>query len=248
MKDFFRKYKVYIIILLLLFIYFVVFSFLSGMVKEEDEKYANIVVDGIGIWEYKNREWNTILDSDFEESDSLYKIYSSNEYIGDYIVKINNSKLYAFDSKYNSLQYDGSIMGIESNYDINVISFDYSSVNGNDEIILDNITDKYSSYQAYAKKINIDIDNNEINDILYVIDYYNVDDKLFSEIYLYSNNIDLVPIIEYTGAYYNYYDVSYILDIDNDGICEVILSSDYYSNISYKIYKIKGKNVELFLE
>lgn len=246
MSNFIKKYKAYIVILLLIIVYSVISLTFFNKEKTENEKYATIIVDGKNIWKYENKEWSRPLETELKEDEDLYKIYSSKSYIGEYTVKVTDSKLYAFDSQYNSLQYDSPIIAVKSNYNIPVMPIEYDTITDQDNSILSNAVNKFSSYKNQVKKITVDIDNDSSNEYLYIIDYYNNNEKIFSEIYLYREI--LIPIIESTGAYYNYYDVPYILDINNDNKHELIVSSNYYNNISYKIYKIEKNQAELVLE
>lgn len=245
MNDFIRKNKVYIIVIGILVIYLVVFRVVSLTLNEENSKYASIIVDGVNIWEYKESNWNIVSEEDFKkQGEQVFDLYSSLEHFGDYTVKVNNRKLYAFDKNYKSLQYSDSILAINSNYDINVYFFDYSTINQNDQNILTGFIN--NSYVNEVKKVCLDVDNDDVEECFYVINYYDNQEILFSEIYYYDGS--LRKIIEDDGSRYSYYDIAYILDIDNDEYYELILSSSYFGNTSYKIYKLKRNDYKLFLE
>ena len=97
-----------------------------------------------------------------------------------------------------------------------------------------------------VKKVCLDVDNDDVEECFYVINYYDNQEILFSEIYYYDGS--LRKIIEDDGSRYSYYDIAYILDIDNNEDYEIILSSSYFGNTSYKIYKLKRNDYKLFLE
>lgn len=238
-----KKNKTYVIVIVVLIIYLIVFRIVSLNLNKENSKYASIVVDGINIWEYKNSTWNILGEDEFV-NDEIYDLYSSTEFYGDYNVRVNNGKLYAFDSKYNSLKYNGSIMGINSNYDINVIPVSFYGVNDSDRNILNGYINNNYTYDI--KRFNVDIDSDKEEEFLYVIEYFENNASLYSEIYYYDGG--LRDVISNDGSRYNIYDIAYVVDINNDKKYELIVSSDYLGNVSYKVYKLSGKNFSLFLE
>ena len=244
MSDFLRKNKTYIIVIGLLVIYLIVFRLVSLAINKENSKYANIVVDGINIWEYNESNWRVVSEDEFKEKEQIFDLYSSSEYYGDYTVKVNNKKLYAFDDKYKSLQYDDTVLAINSNYDIDVYFFEYSEVLEQDNNILAGFIN--SDYVSKIKKITLDVNANEVEECFYVVDYYDSTDVLFTEIYYYDGK--LKEIIKNNGSMYSVYDIDYILDINDDDKYELIVSSSYFNVVSYKIYKLDGKNYKLFLE
>ena len=213
-------------------------------INKENSKYANIVVDGINIWEYSEGNWKVVSEEEFKEEEKIFDLYSSSEYYGDYTVKVNNKKLYAFDDKYKSLQYSGSILGINANYDVDVYFFGYISANEEDLIRLTGYAD--DSYKKEIRKTCLDIDSDEVEECFYIVDYYEDGEVLFTEIYYYDGA--LRSIINNEGERYSSYDISYILDINNDGKYELIINSNYFGFTSYKVYKLDGKNYKLFLE
>lgn len=244
MSDFLRKNKNYIIVIGLLVIYLVVFRVISLAINKENSKYANIVVDGVNIWEYKEGNWRVVSEDEFGEEEQIFDLYSSSEYYGDYTVKVNNKKLYAFDDKYKSLQYKDSVLAINSNYDIDVFFFGYSVVSEEDKTILADVINV--NYNSDIRKIPLDVNNDDVEDCFYVIDYYESNEVLFTEIYYYDGK--LRNIINNNGAMYSIYDIDYILDINNDEKYEIIVSSSYFNVVSYKVYKLDGKDFKLFLE
>lgn len=243
MFEWLRKNKKYVIIIALLIVYLIIFRIVSLSLNKENSKYASIVIDGINIWEYKNSTWNVVWEDEFV-NDEIYDLYSSTEFYGDYSVRVNNGKLYAFDSKYNSLKYNGSVMGINANYDIEVVPVGYYSVRDEDRNILSGYIN--NNYNYDIKKFNADMDNDKEEEVIYVVEYFDNSDSLFSEIYYYDGNVK--EIIKNDGSRYNVYDVSYVVDINNDKKYELIISSNYLGNVSYKVYKLKEKNFSLFLE
>jgi len=245
MIDFIRKNKVYIIVIGILVIYLVVFRLVSFGLNKENSKYASIVIDGVNIWEYKEGNWSVLTEEEFKENgEKVFDLYSSLDYYGDYTVKVNNKVLYAFDDKYKSLQYDGSVLAINSSYDIDVYYFGFSDINEEDQNILAGYIN--NSYVSNIKKVCLDVNDDDIEECFYVVDYYEGNETLFSEIYYYDGKIR--NVIEDVGARYSSYDISYILDIDGDNNYEIVLASNYFGRVSYKVYKLKRKDYKLFLE
>lgn len=241
-----KKYKGYIIVIGVLVVYFVFAFIFASRSKKMDSQYISIVIDGVSGWEYKNREWNTINDFTRIDETIKYKIYSYNNYYGDYTIKVTNNYLYGFDSDYNSLQYNGSILAYNSNIDVNVLSFDYLSADSGDIFILKDILDKYSIYNTSIKKVIIDLNNDNNDEYIYILNIYNDNnDSIFSGIYLYDN--ELKEIIKSNNSYSSVYNVAYILDLDKDNIFEIVISSNFYDNFSYSIYNFEDDNYTLFL-
>lgn len=243
MNKFFRNNKVYIIVFVILIIYFVVFRFISFAINKENSKYASIIVDGVNIWEYKESKWMTLTEEEFMEQDTLYDLYSNAEYYGDYTIRLNNKKLYAFDSKYNSLQYKDSILAINSNYDIDVYFFGYSDVNKEDERILNGVID--NNYNNKIRKISLDVNDDDKHECFYIVDYYVDGVVSFTDIYYYNGK--LREVIN-KGSNYLVYDIAYILDINDDGNYEIIISSNYLDTLNYKVYRLDGKSYRLYIE
>lgn len=244
MKKFFRYNKVYIIIIVSLILYLVIFRAVSLAMNRENSKYASIIVDGVNIWEYKESSWHTLTEDEFVEQEATYDLYSAIEYYGDYTIKVNNKKLYAFDSKYNSLQYKDSILAVNSNYDIVVYFFGYSEINDDDSNRLNSVIN--SSYSNNISKIAVDVNNDDKDEYFYVINYYDSGEIVFTDIYYYDGK--LKEIVKNEEARYMNYDIAYILDINDDGKYEIIISSRYFDNVTYKVYKLDGKEFKLYLE
>lgn len=244
MKKFFRNNKTYIIIAVILIIYFVVFRFISFVINKENSKYTSLIIDGVNIWELSAGSWKTLTEDEFDGQDNLYDLYSADEYYGDYTIKINNKRLYAFDNKYNSLQYNNSVMAINSNYDIDVYFFGYSEITDTDKNILSDVIN--NNYANNIKKISIDVNDNDKDEHFYVVDYIVENEVAFTEIYYYDGK--LREVVTNEGARYLIYDIAYILDINDDDKYEIVISSNYFNTTTYKVYKLDGKDFELYLE
>lgn len=246
MKDFIKKNKVYFIVASVLLIYFIV-VFVFALVSDKlDKEYANIIIDGTVSWEYKERKWNNVYEFDYLDDDTYYRVYSRSEYYGEYTLRVNNNTLYAFDSDYKSLQYNGSILGVYSNYDINVVQFNYEVVDDSDKQILSSVINNYSNYELRANKIYVDLNSDQVDEIIYVVNFYNSDDIVFSGIYIYNDELRKVVVDNNMASFV--YNVSYILDVDNDSSYEIVISLAYMGNTSYSVYKNEKDDYKLFLQ
>ena len=247
MIGFLKRHKRYVTIFGILFIYLIVMVFIAYKLDILNKKYANIIIDGVASWEYKERKWNNIYEYDYLDDDTLYKVYSNNNYYGEYTLGVNNDTLYAFDSSYNSLQYTGSIMAYTSNYDIDVLLFDYVNIDDNDRLILNETINNNYGYNLQGKKILSDLDNDDINEILYIVNFYNNNNIVFSGIYVYDDD-SLKEIVNNDSLSEFIYNVEYILDVDNDDNYEVVISLLYEGNITYNVYKKSRGKYKLFLQ
>ena len=245
--NFIKKHKKYVIAGSILLIYLVVMYFIAYRSDILDKQTADIIIDGINGWRYEDRQWNNIYDYEYLDDDNYFKVYSHNHYYGEYTLRVNNNSLYAFDTNYDSLQYEGSLMAYSSNYDINVFLFDYEMINDNDRLILNDIINSNLNYNMSANKVIVDLDNDESLETIYILNFYDDTDYVtFSGIYVYDEELEEVIVGEYLTSFE--YNVCYILDIDEDNKYELVLSSLYYNNLNYSVYKDNGKGYELYLQ
>lgn len=246
MINLLKRRKVYIILIIILIIYFVIVYYFVSNNENENKKKANIIVNGINAWKYENSTWEYIYEFNEINNKDKYKIYLSNNYIGDYKIIVNNNRIYAFDNNNNSLQYNEPIIAINSNYDIDLKNISYSEYTDEDNNILSKIMSDYSIYTFRNNKILIDLDNDGNIETLYIVNCYNSNELVFSGIYLYNGK--LLEIVRSDDLNYISYNIESFIDIDNDNNYELLISSTLNNNTSYKIYKEKGNNYIEYLD
>lgn len=239
MSNFLKRKKAYVIVIFILIIYFIFVYVFASNSANENKKKASIIVNGISAWKYEKSEWQYIYNYKEINDKNKYKIYLSNNYIGNYKIVVNNSKIYAFDNDNNSLQYNGSIIAINSNYEINIKNPTYDIYTEEDDNILKSIMQDYNLYTFKNNKINLDINNDEKEETLYIVNCYNSNELVFSGLYLYNDK--LIEIIRSDDLNYVSYNIESLIDIDNDNKFELLISSNLNNIKSYKIYKGKGK-------
>ena len=119
------KKKRYIVILAVLAIYVVVMLLVLGkdlLIKDKDE--ATIIIGDTSIWIYKEEGWTNITNPKTIETLSWqeYDVYLDNKISGrNYLW--NEDKWYIFDQNKKAIPREGSLLAINSNYDIKVKDF-----------------------------------------------------------------------------------------------------------------------------
>lgn len=236
-----RSKKTYIIILVVLAVYFLVFFLTLGRENLKQEKYSTtIIVGNSTIWNYSGKKWTHITNkSTIKKLDwQIFDVYIDNEKLGKYYLW-NDDQWYLFDKNKNAVNYTGKLLAYKSNYEINVLQYqeeeitDYSYIN---EVLTENDLPSTSTFTT-SKQAIFDIDNDGIDETLYVIsnvfadDYY--PENLFAiafmvkdgEIqYLYKNitsNTDYNVCKPYLNS---------IIDVNKDDKYEIILSCGRISN------------------
>lgn len=232
-----KSKKVYIILIAIILIFCVVMFLVFGLDELRKEGYdTTIIVDKDTLWTYTNKSWGN--PTSYDKSNwKKYDVYLNNEKQGNYYLWYSD-KWYAFDNKKEAVMIEGSILAVNSNYDIPVYNYvandidDYSYVN---EVLKENklpIDDNYT----VSKKIVIDYDNDGEDEYFYLVSNtfpteFNPE-KVFSIVFMVKNDkiysiykgIDTNTGFNGCRPYF-----SGFLDVDNDSKYEFILSCDKYS-------------------
>lgn len=236
------KKRTYIILIFIMVTFFVLSYIFLGSDNLKRRKYeSTIVVGNNSTFMYQNQSWSH-LNEDNEALKSLnwkeFDVYSSGEKLGEYLLWYD-SKWYAFDKKRNAKKINDDFIGINTNYEMRVLSYKEEAFTSSDyvtQILSENKLPTNSQFTANYK-IDLDLEEDGILEELYVIS--NVFPTDFSPNKLFS----IVFIVKGENIYYLYKDIrnnnsfngckphiQSILDADNDDNYEILLSCTEYSN------------------
>ena len=213
-----------------------------------------LIINGENFYEYKDDQITTISFSDTDFENDRFNVYNDSKNRGSFYVSKDSSE-YQFIKFFRSKGSDGYIPKlpfIALTQGMELINFTKEELNDKDiedlkKLLLDKeINDFGKLFKSY--KINVDLDNDKVNETIYVIsnyDYVNVYDNMFSMIYVNDDNKQY--ILEE-----NYYtkdniedfiqlNVSYILDLNGDKNYTIVVSSSD-NNTTIDNFYLKSNN------
>ena len=242
--------KVYIVLLIILAVFFVVMFCAFGIENIKQDNYeSSIIVGDDTLWAYSNRNWLnlTVNSNDTEFNWQKYVVYVDNEKIGNYNMW-KDDKWYAFDDDRNAIPINGKLFAYQGNYDMNVL--DFIEQNTTDMtyvryILKENGLDEDSKLTSNYH-ITFDFDKDGRDEDFYIVsnafplDFEPEDSFSFAfmvkdnEVYPFYKNIKTGNSLDICKPYYHT-----IVDTNNDGIYEIVLSCGNYStsgtiNMLYK--------------
>ena len=247
--------KKYIILILIILVFFVVMFLLFGLDNIKKENYSTAIVVGEdSVFILEKQQWIDITGNYNILNWEKFNVYVNNEKVGNYYLWYDD-KWYAFDKKKKPVNLEGSILGISSNYNINVAEFTEENVDDSiyiDKVLEDNDFSKDQSFTT-KYKIDFDFDNDGVREEFFLIsNVFNLEEtpeKVFSIVFMVKDN-EIYPIYRdiknnesFDGCkpYMNTF-----LDVDEDNTYEFILSCGKYSvektiNMLYKFKDNKFK-------
>lgn len=236
------KKRIYIFLLLLLLIFLVVMFLLFGSKSVKKENYTSVIILGDKtVWKYKKSKfYNITYKSSFQKlSWQKYDVYLNNELIDNYYLWYND-EWYVFDKNRNPIQIDNSFIAVSSNYGLKLENFEKEDINDFtyvNKVLEDNSLSTSSKFTSLYK-FSFDIDSDSVNEDFYIMS------NAFAVDFTPAETFNIAFAVKNDSIYYIYKDVSNnkgyygcmpfynsILDIDNDGKYEFILSCSKYSNL-----------------
>lgn len=232
-----KSKKIYIVLIVIMIIFFLIMFFVFGLDELKKEGIdTTIIVDNDTVWTYSGKTWNNI--SSFNKCNwKKYDVYINNEKIGKYYLWYND-KWYVFDNNKNAVMIDGDLLGIKSNYNIYVHSFEKEKIDNYSyvyKVLEDNKLPIDSEYTVNYKVV-FDYDGDgEVEEFYVITNVFPTGfnpKKIFSIVFMVKENI-IYPI--YTNVSNNkglngcrpY--INSFIDIDDDNKYEFILSCSEYS-------------------
>ena len=232
--------KVIVVLIFIIIVFFVVMFLTLGVENIKQNNYSStIIVGDETVWIYQNRKWLNLNNyTSFQKlSWKDYNVYVNNEKLGKYSLWYDN-KWYAFDDKKNAVNLDGNLLAYSSNFDMRVLNFDLFDIDDRtyvDKVLNDSNLSLSSSFTS-SSRVSFDFDNDGNIEDFYLIS--NAFPEEFNPDYIFS----IVFMVKNNNIYYLYNDISVnssfngckpffnsILDTNNDGVYEIILSCGRYS-------------------
>ena len=232
--------KTYIVILGFIIIFGVVMFLALGVDNIKKNKQGTTLIIGNNtVWTYNKQRWKNISSKgQFQQFNwQEFTVFDNNEKLGNYNLWYDD-KWYLFDKKKNAINYEGDLVAYQANYDIDILKFEEQEIIDTkyvDYVLEENGLDIDSQFTSNYK-VSVDFDNDGQEEELYLIsNAFAIDfnpNKIFS----------IVFMIKDDYVYYLYNDISTnnslngckpflktILDADNDGVYEFVISCAQYS-------------------
>lgn len=244
------KKKVLVIILILLVI-------TNGIIFFFENYYNQIlIIGGNTIVEYRNSKLLKIKKSNKINKRLNYKKYSvyNNGIFEEYYIDFkngdyNNISYTLYNNSDEETNITDSLLAYTNDLNINVQSVKNSYIMTDiDKKLLQKSLPDYNLNNIYFNKVIVDLDNDDLNEEIYIVNNFNlidIPDKTISYVFLKTNNGDIIQIAKNESSDQNKvpaYRFSYSIDVDKDNEYEMVLSKFYNESIvSYNIYKYDSK-------
>ena len=251
-----KNNKVYIVLIAILILFAVLMYFMVGKEKIEKRKQAVTILTGEKtVFEYSNNKWssnNNIKKYDWKK----FSIFLDNEYKGEYYVW-NDDRWLIFDDNKEAVNYTENFLGISANINVNLIPFntlENSDLNYASQVLRGHDISPNADLTVNTVT-NVDIDGDGIEESIYIIsNAFPIDfEPAMTFSYIFMVKEDQIYMI-YQFEDDNNLDnglkpyISSILDVDNDGIYELLITYARYStqepiNALYKFENNQFKNL-----
>lgn len=226
------------------------------LIFNENKENYYIILDNHGIIEYKNNVYNYTENDKYLKS--LYKVYNDNNYIGIYTIdKVDEFTKEIFftnvESK-GSYAFEKPLLAFSDN--IEKIDYKISDFTDSDFYLFNDIAmksyikDKNDLYDT--SKIVLDFDNDNKNETLFTVTYEDLEsasieigENSYSIMYYMDDNGELTilaqgePYYEEESILFPNYMIKTILDVNKDGVYEIIVINRMHDEPIYEIYAIK---------
>lgn len=245
------KKKILVIILILLVI-------TNGIILFFENYYNQLlIIGGNTIVEYRNNKLLKIKKSNKINKRLNYKKYSvyNNGIFEDYYIDFkngdyNNISYTLYNNSDEETNITDSLLAYTNDLNINIQSVKNSYIMTDiDKKLLQKSLPDYNLNNIYFNKVIVDLDNDGLNEEIYIVNNFNlidIPDKTISYVFLKINNGDIIQIEKNESSDQNKvpaYRFSYSIDVDNDNEYEIILSKFYNESIvNYNIYKYDSKS------
>lgn len=259
-----KNSKLKFIILIIVTIIAIILSIVFIKMASTDNYY--IILDNSGVIEYSDGIYNYAQNDDYLKSN--FRVFSQKEYVGSYYIKrVDNTNDILFTNIHADYNYvfNKPLVAISNN--IEYIEFTNQKFDQNDFEIFYNVSSKdyitKISDLLDTVKITLDFDGDGQEETLYSVTYeYNKDFAIddneeiseynYSLLYYYKDGyIDLIaenePYYEDESIVFPSYGVSAVIDIEDDGVYEIIMQNRMYDEPIYEIYKmVNGSYISVF--
>ena len=237
-----KSKKVYIVLLIILIIFFITMFSLFGVENIRQGNYSSTIIVGEDtVWTYSDKKWNYINTvSGYNKLNwKVYNVYFDNKSQGEYYLW-HDDKWYVFDKNKNAVNIDGKLLAYNANFKMNILDYKLDKIDDKiyvNKVLNDNDISLSSTFTT-SNKISFDFDSDGVDEDFYLVS--NAFPMGFNPDYIFS----LVFMVKNNDVYYLYNDIApnnsfngckpffnTILDTNNDGIYEIILSCGRYSDL-----------------
>ena len=245
--------KKYIILISIFVIYTLVMLILFGTKKPLVPNNSYIVVGDSTIWKYEDEKWKNIEVKDQSLDSIEFYVYKDQIYQGKYYLQNYNDTWYFFDNNNHSYDLYGQLFAYSNDRKIDVVKFDKEEVSLNEvnEILKDyNITVNSLNELSSIQKVTFDFDSDSQEEYIYAISNIMAEEPSMNEfsIIVYVNDGKKKDIINKTSNVNYIYEISNIIDFNEDGLYEIIIEHQKPMNPSencHSMYELRNKKYEL---
>jgi len=251
--------KKYIVLISILVIYVTLSMIIFVFMDSYPFSKMYIMIDKNTRWEYKDKKWETVSTEDDIFIKNKFKIFSNQNYQGEFFIQNYENEWYFFDDNNKSYNLEGKLFAYYGDNDINVIPFN------SEEPTIQEVNNLLAKYDikinnleelSLVQKVTIDLDKDEENEQIYSLsnmmsEFEN--SKTFSLVIYIDNDKEKTIMKNITDSSIddiNYiYSVSNIIDLNNDDKYEIIIEQQRPLNAGldcHSMYKLKrGKYVAI---
>ncbi len=221
-----------------------------------------LIIENKEIWRLRNNNWRDIDFDDIEEIDELknkFKVYIDGNYQDNYYLKyVKNWNLFNDNNEY--INYTGKLVAITSDMNINIRNFNITPISNEELITVNNIMQNNITYESLSvnEEIIMDLDQNGINDrIISVSNLDSIEQPIyFNLVYVILNNDNPIILLkdnvdENETLEAPIYNISYIMNINNEAKDSIILQEGYFSDngeTGYLLYQFKNNSYQKVID
>ena len=213
--------------------------------KEKNDISAYLVIDGNRVLRYDGNNWEKV-DSLENITMKEFKVYSNNDYKGDYFLTKTNNKYYFFDDKYNSYNIESPFLAVSVKSKLEPINYELVELNDSDYDIVDNYLKKikinYSGDYSKQEKYVTDLNGDNKRDYIYVLSNQLYSDDVFYVVFAKCGSKYITINSQTSANDIKDYELAWILTSSKDKFNDIILKSDKNEVYNYYLYRYNQKN------
>ncbi len=252
-----KSNKVIVVLIAFLVIFAFLFYWLVGRERVERNNYQLVMITENEVtWNCYGSSWEkktNINDYNWKKMD----VFIDGKYSGKYYI-YHDDQWYLYDDNKEAVDINGNFLAIESNFDVNAVSFEMSEIEDNEYVVeeLENKGLSTGSQLTVNDETKVDIDNDGKEETLYVIsNTFPIDfDTDFSFSYVFMEKDGQIYDV-FSNESDNMYTavrpfINAIIDTNNDGIYEILISTAEYSNQGqgHILYEWKNNTFQKIIE
>lgn len=246
----------YVIIILLVIAYGIgcLIFFSKEAEKKNSLEDVYVVFDENHRFSYRNQKINTNVNWLQVLGTKKFYSYSDGQYLGKYTLSFYQNQTYLFDRNNDSIDYSGDLFMYSASKKLDVVDTKIITINDTmktylTELLKDsNLMIPDDKYLNPVQEISVDLDNDGKMEMLYAINSI-VNDQLgktFSFVFYVKDGV-IHRIVSDIAANedrkkMHYYTIGQVMDLDYDGVKEIILRSTRYMTAPVQQYMVYVKN------